>query len=206
MAFVYTDLSCIGSGNGFKLWAYTTTDTAATCDTANYFLDAVDRLSVGDWILLQATTGGTREDGILIVNARSASAVDTSNFSPLPTPGGGAKVYMQLEMADISTADEAYTVAPIAGTITKISSVIDGTIASADADLTGKIGGVAITNGLITVTASGSAAEDVDSVVPSGANTVAIGSVIEVETDGASTNTVKVAIVVEITPSLVDSD
>ena len=62
----------------------------------------------------------------------------------------------------------------------------------------GKIGGTAVTGGLITVTASGSAANDVDVVYPTALNTVVIGDALEIETDGASTNTVKVTFTVVV--------
>lgn len=102
------------------------------------------------------------------------------------------------EIADVSTAGQIYIPVPDAGRIIKIMSVIDGTIATSDATLTAKIGGTAVTGGAITVTASGSAAGDVDSVAPTAANTVVEGDAIEIETDGASTNTVKAGICVVV--------
>ena len=94
-------------------------------------------------------------------------------------------------LADVSTAGQIFIVAPDAGEIVKIASVINGTIATADVDFTAKIGGTAVTGGVITATASGSAAGDVDSTVPTAANSVTAGQAIEIETDGASTNTVE---------------
>lgn len=111
------------------------------------------------------------------------------------------KVYLTVSIADISTAGQIYVVSPVAGTISKIYSVINGAIATADAVLTPKIAGTAITNGAITVAYTSSAAGDVDSSTPTAANTIAAGQAIEIETDGASSNTVEVVLTIEITLS-----
>jgi hypothetical protein len=92
-------------------------------------------------------------------------------------------------------------VAPIAGTITKIRSVLNEPLATGDATLTGKIGANAITNGVITITQAGSAAGDVDEATPSAANTVAVGDVISFTGGGASTATSTSQVQVEITPA-----
>ncbi len=99
------------------------------------------------------------------------------------------KYTLNVKLADISTAGSAYVVAPIAGTIQKIYSVIDTAITVADATLTFKINDTLITSSSITVAYLGSAPGDVDSSTPSANNVVAAGDVIEVITDGASTET-----------------
>jgi len=111
------------------------------------------------------------------------------------------KIRLYTSIADISTAGQIYVVSPVAGTISKIYSVINGAIGTADAVLTPKIAGTAITNGAITVAYSGSAAGDVDSSTPTAANTITAGAAIEIETDGASSNTVEVVLTIEITLS-----
>lgn len=108
--------------------------------------------------------------------------------------------FVTVQIEDISTAGQKFVVPGFSGRIRKAWSVINGTIATADADLTLKIGGTAVTGGVITVTASGSAAGTVDSTVPTGANTFANGDAIEIETDGASTNTVEVVVTLELEP------
>jgi hypothetical protein len=111
------------------------------------------------------------------------------------------KVYVTVDMVDISSAGISYIPSPVAGTITKIQTIIDGAIITADALITGKIGAVAITDGVVTIAFSGSAAGDVDSASPSAANTVAVGDNINFTTNAASGNTVKATILVEITLS-----
>ena len=111
------------------------------------------------------------------------------------------KTYLAVDMTDVSTAATVYIPSPVAGTISKIYTIINGAIATADAIITGKIGAVAITNGAVTIANSGSAAGDVDSTTPTAANTVAAGDNINFTTNGASTNTVRATILVEITLS-----
>ncbi len=59
MAYTAKNLSVLAYANGFTLWHYTTTDTAAETEAANYFDAAADLLRVGDLILVNADTDGT---------------------------------------------------------------------------------------------------------------------------------------------------
>lgn len=106
----------------------------------------------------------------------------------------GNDVVLPFYIADISTAGQAYVPVPAGfdGDVIEVRSAINGAIATANAVLTPKIGGTAMTNGAITVAFSGSAAGDVDVSYPSGNNSVSVGEAIEIETNGASTNTVEV--------------
>lgn len=110
------------------------------------------------------------------------------------------KVVLTGVIDDISTAGQIYIPIPdeYSGEVVEIRTALNGAIATADADITAKIGGVAMTNGVVTVAFSGSAAGDVDTARPSGANAVAEGGAIEIETDGASTNAVKLFVTVVI--------
>ena len=112
----------------------------------------------------------------------------------------GNDVFLTCEIPDISTADQVYVPIPegCGGEVIEIRSAIHGAISVADADLTAKIGGTAMTNGVITVAQSGSAAGDVDVCNPSGLNYVSPGDAIEIETDGASTGTVTVTMTIVI--------
>lgn len=111
------------------------------------------------------------------------------------------KVYLTGQWADISAADSSWTVAPVAGKITNVWTVLDGAITGADSNVTVEIGGVAVTGAAIVVANSGSAAGDVDNAVPTAANTVAAGDKIAVKTDGASSTTAIATWVLEITPT-----
>jgi len=104
------------------------------------------------------------------------------------------KVTLPFYIADVSTAGQIYVPVPdeFAGEVVEIRTALNGVIATANAVLTPKIGGTAMTNGAITVAFSGSAAGDVDTSRPTSANSVAAGGSIEIETNGASTNAVAV--------------
>lgn len=97
-------------------------------------------------------------------------------------------------IADVSTAGQTYV--PICtgfdGTVIEIRTALNGTIATADADITLKVNTIAMTNGVVTIAYSGSGAGDVDVAYPTGANAVRVGDAIEIETDGASTETIEV--------------
>lgn len=87
-------------------------------------------------------------------------------------------------IVDVSAEASYYVVAPHAGTITKIYTVVDGAVLTADVTVTAKIASTGVTDGVVTVTQSGSAAGDVDSATPSAANTVTAGQAIEFVVSG----------------------
>jgi hypothetical protein len=101
-------------------------------------------------------------------------------------------IYGKIE--DVSTAGQIYIPVPDDGQIIKVITALNGAIATADATLTVKT--AEGTAGTITIANSGSAAGDVDSLEPTSNNNVLEDGTIEIETDGASTNTISVDIVV----------
>ena len=106
----------------------------------------------------------------------------------------GSYVTAQVRLADISTASTAWVCPGVAGEVVRISSVIDGAIATADATLTPDIGTTPITGGAITVATAGSAAGTTDAAEPTAANVITATDALSVATDGASTNTVPVVV------------
>jgi len=112
----------------------------------------------------------------------------------------GNYVILTASIVDVSTAGTVYIAIPdnCAGDVMQVSTALTGPISGADADITPKINGTAMTNGLITIAQSGSAAGDVDTSRPTGARTVAEGDAIEIETDGASTGTSTVTVTIAI--------
>lgn len=93
---------------------------------------------------------------------------------------GANKVVLSLRAASLVGATLYGVVSPIAGVISRIDTVLKGAaLTTGDATLTGKIGGVAITTGVITITQAGSAIGDKDTCAPSAAKTVAVGDEIQ---------------------------
>lgn len=99
------------------------------------------------------------------------------------------RVRVEAHMADVGTAGSAFVTSPIRGKIVKMGSIIYAAITTADAAISTKINGTAITGGTWTITQSGSAAGDVDTAVPTAANLVNEDDKIEFITDGAATGT-----------------
>ena len=148
-----------------------------------------DGANSGDWKYLPVgsidTTGAT--DGqIWIADGAGGGAFTSVNNTN--------KIVVTAVIDDISTAGSHWVTIPLAGDIIGISSVIDGAITLADATLSFEIGGVAITNGGITIAFSGSAAGDVDTSTPTGNNTVTANQAVELITDGGSTDVAKATI------------
>lgn len=105
---------------------------------------------------------------------------------------------IQCVIEDVSTAQSDWVVAPHAGDIVAIYSVIDAAITVADAVLSFEIGGTAVTDGGITIANAGSAAGTVDSSTPSAANALTAGEALECITDGGSTTASKAVISVVV--------
>lgn len=159
---------------------------AGDIDTATP--SAANAVTAGDAIEI-ITDGGSTD-----------AAKATVLFEVTPTATVLEK-YVIAEIADISSAASSWTIAPVAGTIENIWTVIDGAIITVDAGITFELGGTAITGSAITIAFSGSAAGTIDTSAPSALNIVTQGQAIEIITDGASTNAVKAVVILEILPS-----
>ena len=104
-------------------------------------------------------------------------------------------------IGDVSTAGSVFAVPGVAGTIVKISNVIDTTITTANAGLTFEIDGNAVTDAAITIEFSGSLPGDVDQSTPSALNVITAAEAIEVVKDGLSTVASNGVVTFEILPS-----
>jgi hypothetical protein len=98
---------------------------------------------------------------------------------------------------DISTSSDIYLPMPYAGTISKIQTVASGAVAGGDvvftfSDSSGN------SMGTITVTSSGSAAGDVDTLTPSSNNTVTASDYIKVNCDGGASSHTELWFVVSV--------
>jgi hypothetical protein len=111
--------------------------------------------------------GVTIDEDTLAMDGVTATAAEL-NQSPLC-----------LDIADGSAEGSYFLVAPHAGDIAKIYTVIDGVVSTADITVTAKIAGVGVTNGVVTIATAASAAGDVDVATPSAAKTVTAGQAIE---------------------------
>jgi len=83
MAFARAGWNPIGGqskkGTAPQLFTYTTTDTVATLNTAAYFNDVSDDVSVGDIIISVTSTGGTLASSIHTVASNASGVVDVTD-------------------------------------------------------------------------------------------------------------------------------
>lgn len=98
---------------------------------------------------------------------------------------------------DVSTASLIYLPVPYAGTVTKVVTVLAGALTTANSTVTVR-NAAGDSMGTLTITQSGSAAGDIDTLTPVSNNTVTGDSRISVETDGASDTTRKLFVTVYI--------
>lgn len=108
------------------------------------------------------------------------------------------KIYVQADVQTLVGTNSYYAVAPQAGRVTKVWSVIEGVLTTGDATLTAKINGTAITGGAVTITQASSAAGDVDSATPTAANVVAAGDTLAVTVGGTNATATRARVVFEI--------
>ena len=128
--------------------------------------------------------------------------VDESTLAMTGVTASAAELNEQVLTMDVltdATTGDFYIIAPHAGTIDKIYTVIDAAIANADITVTASIAGTAVTGGAVTIAYSESAAGDIEVVSPSAAKTITAGAAIKLVVAGGTTtggDRVHIAIVI----------
>lgn len=178
----------ITAGSSNRIYTYFTNDTAGTVEGSGYFNAKVDDLVVGDMIWVSGDLDGTPFHKSYLVSSNNGTTVGITAGTTATFTERVVLCYNGLS-SKASDAAVARFVAPYAGTITKVYTVLNGALATANATFTTAIGGVGVTNGVVTAIQSGSAAGDVASATPSAARTVAAGDLITVTGGGGSTAT-----------------
>lgn len=95
------------------------------------------------------------------------------------------KCYLTTKFKDIASADSMYVLVPFAGTLDAVYTVLENAITTANNTVTVR-NNAGTSMGTITVTQSGSAAGDVDSLLPVSNNIFTAGQTVHLDTDGAS--------------------
>lgn len=160
-----------------------------------YKVQGGDTMVVKSGGTIQVESGGTLtvagvtiDASTLAVNGLTASAAELNQYA------------LALDIADGSAEATYYVVAPHAGDIAKIYTVIDGAVSTADITITAAIGGTPVTNGVVTIATAASGAGDVDVATPTAANTVTAGQAIGFTvTGGGSGGSPRIHLVVVIT-------
>jgi len=159
-----------------------------------YRKDGGDELVVASGGKITVESGGSlKVDGV---------TVDKDTLAMTDLTATAAELNEQVLTMDIATGSgstDFYIVAPHAGDITKIYTVIDAAIANANITVTASIAGAAVTGGAVTIAYSGSAAGNIDIASPSAANTITAGAAIKLVVAGGTTgggDKVHIAIVI----------
>lgn len=169
--------------DGKKVHFYVTNHTKAQVETAGYFnpinegaISGDDIINVGDIIFVAGDLDGTPFHNSYVVATVPAGDITIT--------GHGAKTFTSEYVLNTTIAltdgDSGYVVAPIAGEIVSISTVLlGGAVATNDAVCTFKIGaagaGTGITDGVVTIATAGSGVGTLDSATPSALNVVTAG-------------------------------
>lgn len=172
--------------------------SAPTVDECHGINATVSRSSAGVYVVT-LTANATKAMGVVGLSAADsgtnntklawAESVANKTVTVTGTVNAGTHIVGPIQVPDVSSASStAYGVAPVAGTVTSIYSVLWGAITVADAAITNNINGTPITDGGLTIAYTSSAAGDVDSATPSAANTVAAGDKLTAVSDGGSTD------------------
>lgn len=145
-------------------------------------------------------SAGTSDSGKVLTP--SASVAGTGVLRRLIESEIDQKVcYVTVAYENIDSVGDIYIPMGFAGTVTKVTSAINGALGTSDTILTVKINGTAMTGGTLLITSSGSAAGDVDSCTPTALNVFTEGQYIQVTSDTAGTGSVTSTLMFTITRS-----
>ena len=110
----------------------------------------------------------------------------------------GQTLLLSKKLTDISGSFDRYIPLHVACTVVQITTALSAAISGSDLVLTFK-NAAAASMGTVTVTQSGSAAGDIDTLTPSSNNTFAVNTAIEIEGNGGPSSHVDldVAILLE---------
>lgn len=124
-----------------------------------------------------------------------------ANPSAVRATLGVNKIHLPIHVTNLVGGDAAVYrfVSPVAGTITKLTSILEGALTVGNASVTGSIGGTNITGGALAITQASSAAGDIDTATPTAANTVTAGQACALTVGGTNTASVSAMVMVEIT-------
>ena len=137
-------------------------------------------------------TVATVTSGVTVWKKIASANLDTSSLFNIN------KFYTTLSFVDVSTPEKVYFYVPFAGTLTKVSTILQNAITVADSIVTVK-NNAGSSAGTLTISFTGSAAGDIDTLIPSVNNTFTAGQFLSIETDGASTTAARLFITLSFT-------
>lgn len=163
--------------------------------------------AAGSFTTLNASTSlalatGATVTGILdedTMASDSATALATQQSIKAYVDSKQSEAVIQMEIADVSSVDELFVPIGVTGTVVRVDSVLETAINTADATVTLKTSANNLMASL-AITASGSAAGDIDSTTTISNAAVTAGSYLKLATDGGSTGASRlwVSIVIDV--------
>lgn len=184
-----------------------TTLAASGAVTAATTLGVTGAATLGSTLAVAGTSTlhNTSVIGTLGVSSTSTLAATTATAltasSSLTVTGAsivGLHEHLTLDVPTLVGTGVYGLPSPVAGTITKIQTRLKAPLTTGDATLTAKIGATSVTNGVVTITQSGSAIGDIDVANPTAQNTVAVGSNLSVTVGGTNDAVVGATVVFTI--------
>ena len=107
---------------------------------------------------------------------------------------------LNVALDNINSSTPCFVVAPKAGTITKITSIINDVFTGSEVEITANVnGGQSDITEIITITSLGSGPGVIDSCTPSVNNTVTAGQYIKLTSSAGGSGIVKAVFTIEIT-------
>jgi hypothetical protein len=152
------------------------------------------------------TEGAGRSVAGIVVDVDDAGvwvASGSVEGGPAIALAGGATNLIHFRIEDAVSANalvHRYVHRGPAATISSISTTIDRALTGGNMTLTAAINGVAVTTGAVTITQAGSAAGDIDTVLPTALNDLVEGDVVTFTVGGTQTSVdARVDVTMEIT-------
>jgi hypothetical protein len=142
--------------------------------------------AVDDQTVAKTSGSGTRSPAGIVAGVDSLGVQVLLDEEVLAAYLAGRRYFVPVRVATLVGSNVYRGLALFAGRIVKIWSITEGVLTTGDATLTAKIGAVAVTDGVITITQAGSAAGDKDSATPSAANVVAAGDEVSLTVGGSN--------------------
>lgn len=107
------------------------------------------------------------------------------------------KYFQSVSFVDIGTAGSIFVPVPVASTLVKVTSSLQGASATADTIITfTTVAGASLGAGM-TIAFTGSAGGDVDTFTPTANQSFAAGTSLKITSDGGSSSTIGIVLILE---------
>lgn len=140
----------------------------------------------------------TRSPAGIIFDVTSAGVAVLFDEAKLRAALTGLRAFLPLRIATLVGSNVYRALSTVRGKIVQLHSIIEGVLTTGDATLTFKIGAAAVTNGVITITQSSSAAGDKDYANPTALNDVVVGDDINATVGGTNATATVANCLIEI--------